>query len=900
MIALLAIPACLSATTISGTIKDGTGAVIPDAHIEIRGGDLAQAVIVTTDRVGHFVSPDLKTGTYSLRVTAEGFAQLEQSVQVGKDPVNLALDLSLPVAQQAITVASKSAQYANSDPIYRALRNVGLGASFQVDGFTMKCDVATFEFTKGTLTFLEPVHGKVTGAIFIGAGHFTLKPVTRVARAELNRRLKSDQVDEDFSEIVFRYTGPPGGALLPALKAQTNTPPAAAGILHRWRELVRQRHEMPLGFSESLLHGDAMENVDAEVLASLYNPQRPGFFDAYIHGAKHKDLRFLFRPRGGAVPALDSPEEIALINYDPPGMDDGVWYLDHFVKEYTSHTASSQEDRRYVASRKFKLETVIGKNDHLTSVATVTFQPLIDGERVIKFRLLPNLRVTRVSDTNGMDVYFIQESRKEDGSFYAILPAGLESGKEYSVTIEYSGDKVLTKAGNGSYYVQARESWYPNLNGFNERAAYDLTYKIPKKYKIISVGLLDREWTEGDFSASHWTTSMPVAVAGFNFGDYHKLEIPDSNTGYHIEGYFLPDLPDRLVPYRDSALSGMSPKSMTEYALQETRAQLHLCTYYFGKTPFDRIYVTEQPDFNYGQSWPNLVYLPISAYLDSTQRWRLFGTIDNRFTAFVQEVTPHEVAHQWWGHAVGWASYHDQWLSEGFAEFSAALFLQLTRGKDWQNDYIQFWDRQQKRILEKNQFGVAPNDAGPIWLGLRLISPQTQNAYQNVTYPKGAYILAMLRSMMYGSDIKDKDRDQAFIDMMHDFVESHHDIPASTESFKAIAEKHMTKNMDLQGNGRLDWFFDEWVYGTQVPRYKFAYELNPAPEGKTKVHMTITQSDVGDNFAMLLPIYADFGKGMVRLGQISVVGRDSRSFDLLLPAQPKKVAYNPYKEILER
>jgi Carboxypeptidase regulatory-like domain len=80
MIALLAIPACLSATTISGTIKDGTGAVIPDAHIEIRGGDLAQAVIVTTDRVGHFVSPDLKTGTYSLRVTAEGFAQLEQSV----------------------------------------------------------------------------------------------------------------------------------------------------------------------------------------------------------------------------------------------------------------------------------------------------------------------------------------------------------------------------------------------------------------------------------------------------------------------------------------------------------------------------------------------------------------------------------------------------------------------------------------------------------------------------------------------------------------------------------------------------------------------------------------------------------------------------------------------------
>lgn len=38
---------------------------------------------------------------------------------------------------------------------------------------------------------------------------------------------------------------------------------------------------------------------------------------------------------------------------------------------------------------------------------------------------------------------------------------------------------------------------------------------------------------------------------------------------------------------------------------------------------------------------------------------------------------------KWWGHAVGWASYHDQWLSEGFAEFSAALFLENTGGSDW-------------------------------------------------------------------------------------------------------------------------------------------------------------------------------------------------------------------------
>src|SRR5207248_2394911 len=136
--------------------------------------------------------------------------------------------------------------------------------------------------------------------------------------------------------------------------------------------------------------------------------------------------------------------------------------------------------------------------------------------------------------------------------------------------------------------------------------------------------------------------------------------------------------------------------------------------------------------------------------------------------------------------------------------------------------------RLRKRILEKNNFGIAPNDAGPLWMGLRLSSPRTEDAYQNVTYPKGAYVLGMLRSMMYNS----QDKDKAFIDMMHDFVASHASMPASTESFKAIVEKHITKEMDLQHNGKLDWYFNEWVYGTQVPRYEFKYEFLPADDGK--------------------------------------------------------------------
>ncbi len=884
----------MTAAVISGTVKDASGASTPRAHIEISGGDLAAPLTFDADPQGRFASPDLKPGSYTVKTTADGFEPDTRTVAISNSNQTIAISLQVATLRQEVTVEGKVSGRANSDPGYRQLRDISTGASFQVEGFDLKLDVATIRLEQGTLTFLKPVNGQVTGAIFVGRGHFTLKPAQPLDAQEIARRAHAAQVDEDFTSVVFRYSGNFNHNLAGAIKQKTDEP-NAANVLSQWEEKVRRRRETPTSLTESFFNGSEMDNIDAEVLSWLYNqvPEH-SFLRAYIHGDKHKDLRFNFQARGGAIPQLGSPEEIGLVNFDPQGMDDGIWYLSHTQAEYPAHMANSHQERRFVTAHKFKVETVLGNNDHLTSVATVTFEPVVAGERVIKFGLLPNLRVTRVTAADGAEVSYVQESRKSDGSFYAILPAPAELKKEYALTIEYSGDKVVTKAGNGSFYIGAREAWYPNLNFLVDRATYDLTFRIPKKYNLISVGTLQSDSIEEGQNVTHWVTANPVMVAGFNYGDYKKVELHDDKTGIDISGFYLTELPDFLA--HNPAAQSIAPNAMTKYALDQTRAELQICNYYFGKSPFTTLAITEQPNFNFGQSWPNLVYLPIMAYLDSTQRWQLFNQINNNATAFVQEVTPHEVAHQWWGHSVGWASYHDQWLSEGFAEFSAGLFLQQAVGPKWQKDYIEFWQRLKKRVMEKNQFGVAPNDAGPIWLGLRLISPRSQSAYQNVTYPKGAYILAMLRSLFYSN----KDQDKAFIEMMHDFVETHREMPASTETFKAIAEKHMPHAIDLENNGRLDWFFRQWVYGTDVPKYDFDYQTSAGPDGKTHLHMSITQSQVSDNFVMLVPVFADFGKGFIRLGQLPAVGNTTKTYDFDFAEAPKKVELNTYKEVLER
>jgi Carboxypeptidase regulatory-like domain len=448
------------ADRISGTVKDPSGAVVAGARIEIIGGDLAQPLLLTSDESGKFAAPDLSPGKYSLRVSKEGFDDLVTTLDL-HGTADLPFSLTITAQQTSVTVNEKSAAFANSDSVYRQLRNVGLGQTFRCENFTLPVDVGTFELKSGTLTLLGLVNKFETGAVFVGQGHFTLKPLATIDKNEMMRRSGSPTAEEDFTEVVFRFSPDQFPQFAVTFGTRADTPPEAATAFQHWKDKVRHRHEMPEGLTQAFLESETIDNVDADVLAAVYNPKHPPFFNAYMHGTPHKDLRFFLRTRVGAIPQIDSPEEVGLVNCDGGGMNDGIWYLQHLKSELVAHTASSQEDRRLFATRGYKIETVIGKNNHLFGSATITYEPLVPGERVLKFGLLPTLRVTRVSGEKGQDLHFLQESRKDDGSFYAILDEPALMGQSHSITVEYGGDKVLTNAGGGSYYIGARESWYP-------------------------------------------------------------------------------------------------------------------------------------------------------------------------------------------------------------------------------------------------------------------------------------------------------------------------------------------------------------------------------------------------------------------------------------------------------
>jgi hypothetical protein len=104
--------------------------------------------------------------------------------------------------------------------------------------------------------------------------------------------------------------------------------------------------------------------------------------------------------------------------------------------------------------------------------------------------------------------------------------------------------------------------------------------------------------------------------------------------------------------------------------------------------------------------------------------------------------------------------------------------------------------------------------------------------------------------------------------------------------------------MDLAGDHTLTWFFAEWVYGNELPKYRLEYSVHPAPEGKFLLTGKLTQSDVSAAFRMKVPIYMELDKKTLRIGSVAMTGSRTEEFKVVLPEKPKKVMANALNDVL--
>lgn len=166
------------------------------------------------------------------------------------------------------------------------------------------------------------------------------------------------------------------------------------------------------------------------------------------------------------------------------------------------------------------------------------------------------------------------------------------------------------------------------------------------------------------------------------------------------------------------------------------------------------------------------------------------------FDSFPSFYIAHELAHQWWGQAVGWKNYHEQWLSEGLAQYFAALYAEKELGGNVFGSVL----RQMRRS------GIETSPQGPIYLGYRLghIRGERQ-VFRALVYNKAAMVMHMLRRLV---------GDDQFFWGLRRFYAEWRFKKAGTDDFRAAMEAATGRDLTA--------FFDAWIHGANIPRLAFS------------------------------------------------------------------------------
>ncbi|QOY87098.1 M1 family aminopeptidase [Paludibaculum fermentans] len=754
---------------------------------------------------------------------------------------------------------------------YRAAREAAPDPSRVVtcEKLELRRPAATITLNSGKLAFLPPMAGRTYGAIFQGQGTFRFAAATPSERAETRRRShKSEELEDTFTELLLLFSDATEAEVLKQGKAAAGSTDGFGSTLKSAREVFREQ-----------LHF----NAEANVLRYLTRPAS-AYCLALVKTKQFGYLLYEFAPA--------DMEEVSLLRVRS-GDSSEIW--NSFpLTDLGSNAGITALPKTVVDSKQIDVDTVIAGNASLAATAVTTFEAKLSGDQLLHINLAPPLRVKEVKDQAGVALGFIQESEKRDGSLWVIAPAPLEAGKTYQWTFTYAGKDVIQKAGEGNFYVGARSSWFPRPatagESFNDRAIFHTKFRIPKNFSLVGTGKEVRRAIEGKEEVTEWDSQRPATVAGFNYGKFSTKSM--EANGFQVSVYANSGLGDELAELRIllesspaiAAQIGISPGAlnttgMSAKAAAEALQSLNLYTRLFGALPDKFLRVTQQPDGFFGQSWPGLLFLPYTSFLDGTARNQL--KLDRGgMRSFLEEVGPHEIAHQWWGHAVVWNDYRDQWLSEGFADYSSALYIQATKGM---KPFMQYLKHQQEHILVPVGTAISPNDAGPLSLGYRLGGTDCPGAGQLI-YTKGAYVLHMIRMFLHdyntGSDAR-------FLNLMREFVTAYSDKPASTADFAALVSKHAGEDMS--------YFFNQWVYSSAVPKVKGQYSVTQE-EGKAVLVVDPQISGVPAGFRLDLPVALKLKSG-TRVGRLRMVAPGAQ-LKAALPEVPESVEFNPTLELL--
>ena len=694
--------------------------------------------------------------------------------------------------------------------IYRLSLNTT--RQFAARGLKISAEDVDLTLADGSV-FVSDIDLGVTGLVLLGRGVLSFHPSPDTERGQVKLFCGSEALETPFSAVFLRINPSDFDDLVSRNALQ----PAAVDP----RELKRAQDIFRDDSAKSFVIDLGDLSRDAWSLLPL-----AGDVVAEVHTRKYDTLTY----------ARSSAEAEAITLFDRKHK--------HNIALYPSKEQIARRGPFYDEDDLVDYDVL----DYDVDVAFVPERLWIDGRVIIRLKvrsagigtlslhLADSLAVQSIASREYGRLFGIRV--KNQNTVVVSLPTFVPRDSQLTLFVTYAGrlepqmpDRETVQIGSGAapadetpaftaeknYLYSNRSYWYPQPS-VTDYASAKIRLTIPATLDCVASGELDPGYPttfdarDGSPGRKHYvfTATAPVRYLSFLVSRFARAEtatlvLPHASLNVSIESNprqaprardFVEKVADIVTLY-DSLVGDVPYPSLT-IALVESDLPGGHSPGYFAEL--------NQP-------------LPTS-----TLSWR---NDPAAFSGFPEFFLAHETAHQWWGQAVGWQNYHEQWLSEGFAQYFAALYAQHARG-----------DEAFAAVLRHmRRWAVAESDQGPIYLGYRLGHVRDESRiFRAVVYNKGAMVLHMLRRLV---------GDEAFFRGIRRYYEADKFLKAGTEDLR--------RAMEAESGRKLDRYFDRWVYGATLPRVRLAWTV----EGNALAVHAEQGADVFDVPVTLTLQYAD-------------------------------------------
>jgi len=432
---------------------------------------------------------------------------------------------------------------------------------------------------------------------------------------------------------------------------------------------------------------------------------------------------------------------------------------------------------------------------------------------------------------------------KASGRLAAADPAGEQNEKAGSpIPADILSDPRLQLQLNDAGYALSGAAWHP-VTIFGDLFTAEITAEVPEPLTFICSGGAAGEEVRDGRNVTRWRCEKPYFGLYFAYGEYETTR--RDAGGIKISTHFFSEQADKAEAYLDVA-----EKIIGRYGE------------HFGPFPFEKLSLVQAP------------LPPVLGGVGPASLTFLHAAAVEKLEDVPVSLLAHELSHQWWGNQVPINlidSRYSQWLSEGFATYSDALYTQWSEGDEPFREHI----RKMGELYLDASAHVREDAVVETFMGQ---SP----LYRPVVYEKGALVLHALRYIL---------GDETFFEVLRQYVRTYAFQRSTVDDFRRLASEQSGKD--------LDWFFDEWLDRPGCPRFELAgVTVGEADEeGVRTVEVSVVQP--GRLSRMPMDVVIEGPEGRAKRVRAEL-GRKESLVKIEVDFEAERVVLDPDRWVLRR